>query len=213
MSGWTAIVVAKPWHAAKSRLDAPHRAALARAFTLDVVDAVTGSELVERVVMVSAERGLVPETRRRGVALVVDRPAVATGGLNTAVNHGWHWARRTAAGDPVVVIPADLPCLDPRSLDDALVRLGEHELAFVPDADELGTTLLSASCPDALRSAYGAGSAARHERLGLVRVPGAPLAARRDVDTLDDLATAVEIGVGPHTAAVLLDHGTRVRTA
>ena len=213
MSGWTAIVVAKPWHAAKSRLDAPHRASLARAFTLDVLEAVTASDLVERVVVVSAERGLVPETRRRGVALVVDWPAVATGGLNTAVNHGWRWARLTAPGSPVVVIPADLPSLEPRLLDEALARLGEHDLAFVPDADDVGTTLLSASVPDGLRSAYGPGSAARHERLGLTRVTGAPLAARRDVDTLDDLAAAVEIGVGPHTATVLQDHDARARTA
>ncbi len=203
MSGWTAIVVAKPWRAAKSRLDAPHRAALARAFTLDVLDAVTGSDLVERTVVVSAERGLVPETRQRGVALVVDRPAVATGGLNTAVNHGWRWARLTAPGDPVVVLPADLPSLDPRVLGEVLARLGEHDLAFVPDADDVGTTLLSASVPDGLRSAYGPGSAARHERLGLTRIPGAPLSVRRDVDTLDDLAAAAQIGVGPHTAAVL----------
>lgn len=144
---------------------------------------------------------------------MVDRPAVATGGLNTAVNHGWQWARRTAPRDPLVVLPADLPCLDAQALDDALARLAEHDLAFVPDADDIGTTLLSGSTPDHLRSAYGPGSAARHERLGLARVPGAGLAVRRDVDTLDDLTAAVEIGVGPHTAAVLQDHDTQARTA
>ncbi len=213
MTGWTAVVVAKPWHVAKSRLRTPHRAMLARAFTLDVLDAVTASDLVDRVVVVSAERGLVPETRRRGFALVVDRPAVATGGLDAAVDHGWHWARRAAAGDPVVVLPADLPSLEPRVLDGVLARLGELDLAFVPDADQVGTTLVSASCPEALRSAYGPGSAARHERLGLTRVQDVPHAVRRDVDTLADLTSAVQIGVGDHTAAVLLDHDSLLRTA
>ncbi len=42
---------------------------------------------------------------------------------------------------------------------------------------------------------------------------GASLAVRRDVDTLDDLAAAVAIGVGPHTAAALQDHDARARTA
>ena len=203
MTGWTAIVVAKPWGQAKSRLQSPQRATLARAFTLDVLDAVTGTVGVERVVVVSAEPTLVAETRRRDIALLVDRPLVATGGLNTAVNHGWHWAQRTAAGDPVVVLPADLPCLDTRILAETLARLAEHDRAFVPDVARGGTTLVSAACPVALRSAYGPESAARHERLGLTRLTDAPWAARRDVDTLDDLVEAVEFGVAPHTAAAV----------
>lgn len=211
MTGWTAIVVAKPWGLAKSRLQSPQRAALARAFTLDVLDAVTATHAVERVVVVSAEPSLVAEARRRDVALLVDRPLVATGGLNTAVNHGWHWAQRTAADDPVVVLPADLPCLDPQVLGQTLAMLADHDRAFVPDLERGGTTLVGAARPVALRSAYGPDSAARHERLGLARLTDVPWAVRRDVDTRDDLTEAVGIGVGPHTASVL-DLGSLVRT-
>ncbi len=205
MNAWTAVVVAKPWRFAKSRLQTPDRARLARAFTLDVLEAVTESAAVGRVVVVSAERGLVGEARRHQVALVADRPGGTTGGLNSAVSLGWHWAQRVAPHDPVVIVPADLPCLTPEILDVTLATMGRHERAFVPDLARGGTTLVSAVRPVELRSAYGPSSASRHERLGLVRLDGVDHAVRRDVDTLDDLAEARLLGLGPRTSAASAD--------
>jgi len=201
VTGWTVIVPAKPWRVAKSRLDAPDRVDLARAFALDVLDAVAGTPRVQRVVVVSAERGMVTEVRERDLALVADRPYGTTGGLNSAVGLGWRWAQQTAPDAPVVVVPADLPCLTPATLTAALQELGRHDRAFVPDLGRGGTTLVSASAPAVLTSAYGSGSAQRHERLGLTRVASVERAVRRDVDTAADLAEALALGVGPRTAA------------
>ncbi|WP_229052076.1 2-phospho-L-lactate guanylyltransferase [Aeromicrobium sp. Leaf350] len=199
MSGWTVIVPAKPWHLAKSRLRTVRRADLARAFLLDVLDVVAATDGVGRVVVVSAETGLAAEARRRDVALMADRPLGTPGRLNTAVSIGRRWAFAHAPCEPVAVVPADLPCLDPVALATTLAALGEHDRAFVPDLARGGTTLVSAATAGRLRTAYGTGSAARHQRLGLRRVEDVPLVVRRDVDTLEDLADALELGVGGHT--------------
>lgn len=199
MTGWTVVVPAKPWHLAKTRLRTVRRADLARAFLLDVLDVVAATEGVGRVVVVSAEPALAAEARRRDVAILADRPLGTPGRLNTAVTIGRGWAFTHAPSDPVVVVPADLPSLDPLALSATLSTLGDHERAFVPDLDRGGTTLVSAATAGRLRSAYGAGSAARHQRLGLRRVEDVPLVVRRDVDTLDDLADALDLGVGLHT--------------
>jgi 2-phospho-L-lactate guanylyltransferase (CobY/MobA/RfbA family) len=52
-------------------------------------------------------------------------------------------------------------------------------------------------------AAYGRESAARHLALGLRRLDEAPIAARHDVDTLEDLRLAAVLGVGARTAAAL----------
>jgi 2-phospho-L-lactate guanylyltransferase len=64
-----------------------------------------------------------------------------------------------------------------------------------------GTTLLAAAPGAALTPAYGAGSRAVHLASGAVELPGAA-GLRLDVDTPDDLAAALLLGVGAATAAV-----------
>ncbi len=79
--------------------------------------------------------------------------------------------------------------------------------AFLADASGVGTTMLMAR--DApLAPGFQGRSAARHRAGGAVpltdEVLGEPLAdARRDVDTEVDLVTAIDLGVGPFTAALL----------
>lgn len=202
MSEWTVIVPAKPWHLAKSRLQSPHRVALARAFTLDVLDTVTSTSGVARVVVVSAEPGVGAEARRQGAAIMVDRPLVSRGGLNVAVDLGRRWAQREAPGSPVAVVPADLPSLTPEDLVQTLRLLGRHEQAYVPDLGGEGTSVVAARCPAILRTAYGRSSDEKHEGLGLTRVLSVPPSARSDVDTYDDLLRARSLGVGRHTQDV-----------
>lgn len=200
MSGWTVIVPVKPWRLAKSRLRTMRRADLARAFTLDVLDALCSTKDIERIVMVSAESQLGVEARVRGIDMVVDRPLLSPDGLDIAVQLGRRWAMRTAPSSPLVVVPADLPCLTSAVLGETLRHLDVDGGAFVPDLARGGTTLVGASRPSLLRTSYGHGSAERHRALGMSREIAVPLAVRRDVDTLDDLAHARALGLGPHTS-------------
>ena len=79
--------------------------------------------------------------------------------------------------------------------------------AFCADADGTGTTLLLAAAARALDPRFGEGSAARHRASGAVALDGAWPGLRRDVDTGDDLCAAAELGLGPHTRAVLAPTG------
>ena len=74
----------------------------------------------------------------------------------------------------------------------------EHQSSFVPDAADEGTTILLGRIPTAR---FGPASQARHLAAGAAPLL-APLGARLDVDTLEDLQAAAELGLGERTAAV-----------
>jgi 2-phospho-L-lactate guanylyltransferase len=201
MTTWTAIVPIKPWAIAKARLDLlpQHRKELARAFSLDIIDAVTSADRVGAVVIVSAERGVQALARTLNAAIVEDRPLLEADPLNRAVMLGAHWGRAMRPQSPVVVVPADLPAMSAAALDDALVQLEEHRSAFVPDRRGTGTTLLAARRPHQMRVAFGAASASEHRRLGHVPIASTDPAVRCDVDVLADLEAARSYGLGRHT--------------
>ena len=80
---------------------------------------------------------------------------------------------------------------------------GEHPLAFVPDADDDGTVLITALAAAGHRAAFGPHSRAAHLAAGYVELD-VPLdwGLRRDVDTAAQLA-ALSTRVGPRTRALL----------
>jgi 2-phospho-L-lactate guanylyltransferase len=204
VSGWTAIVPVKRWALAKSRLarDEDMRGRLARAFALDVLHELGRSAQVEAIVIVSAEAGLAPIAWRLGATVIVDRPLRSGNGLNLAIDAGRHWALARRPGDPVVVVPTDLPAMSAETLDNFLGSLGRRPRCFVPDAAGTGTTLLCAERPGDLDPAYGIGSALAHEARGHVARPDADARLRRDVDTVDDLAQARLLGLREESARV-----------
>ena len=134
------------------------------------------------------------------------------GGLNAALVHGAAILRRADPGTPVGAVQADLPALRPSELDEAvhdaaaLFASGARR-AFCPDAQGTGTTLLLAAASTPLDPRFGARSAARHRASGAVPLVQAGPGLRRDVDTGDDLCAAAELGLGPHTRAVLAPTG------
>lgn len=178
---------------AKSRLAAglaPERhAEVVSAIRADTLAAVRAAPLVARVLVIGDRAG-------DGVALVQSSP-----GLNGALRDGAGYARTQWPGDGVAALVGDLPALRPDELDAALSIAAGHAAAFVADADGTGTTLLTAGPAALLQPRFGAGSAARHGEIAVAITAGAGL--RHDVDTVDDLATAARLGVGPRTAAVL----------
>jgi len=191
----------KPASAGKTRLSVPgvDRAALAAAIARDTIDAAAQTPGVAAVVVVTGD----PET----VATVPSAPGAPVtvqadpgGGLNTAIAAG----AAGHAGHPRAALLGDLPALRPGELAAALRSAATLERAVVPDAEGIGSTLLTATAGVAWDSAFGADSFARHRGLGAVPIAAdAASGLRRDIDTVAQLQQLDGRGAGPRTTALL----------
>jgi 2-phospho-L-lactate guanylyltransferase len=196
---WGLVVPVKRLALAKTRLSSYGDAArqeLALAFALDVVAAALAATTVSDVVVVSDDPRATRALADAGARVVSDRPDA---GLNPALEHG---AAQLAASLGIATVSADLPALRPADLDAALSQVPPEGRGFVVDVAGTGTTLLAAAAGVALSPAYGAGSRDVHLRSGAVELPGAP-GLRLDVDTPEDLAAALGLGVGAATDAAV----------
>jgi 2-phospho-L-lactate guanylyltransferase len=201
---FTAVLPVKELALAKSRLGpaSPARSALALAMAQDVAVA---AGLVCTVLVVTDDplaASDIPATH-----IEPDRPR---SGLTAAVVHGVAVALRRDPGTGVVVLAADLPALRPAALAAVLRALDRPEpptprtAGVVADAAGIGTVLLAAAAGTTLVPAFEGGSFAKHRAGGAVDLTGlADAGMRRDVDTVADLAAAVQLGVGAATAAAL----------
>ncbi|WP_280718471.1 2-phospho-L-lactate guanylyltransferase [Kitasatospora sp. MAP5-34] len=201
--GWSLVLPVKPLALAKSRLGpfaGARRPELALAFALDTVTAALACPLVGRVLVVTQDTCAARQLARLGAVVVDGEP---DGGLNPALAHGAEYARRIAPRAPLAVLSADLPALRPAELARVLGAVPPAGRAFLADTPGIGTTLLACSPGARLGPAFGGGSRARHAAGGAYEIglPDVP-SVRRDVDTGADLAEALALGVGPHTAAV-----------
>ncbi|MFJ9817851.1 2-phospho-L-lactate guanylyltransferase [Streptomyces sp. NPDC101151] len=201
---WTLVIPLKPLARAKSRLSDTAadgvRPGLALAFAQDTVAAVLACPAVADVAVVTNDTLAGRELAALGARIVPDTPG---SGLNAALTHGVAAVREMRPRGAVAALNADLPALRPLELSRVLDAAAEFPRAFLADAAALGTTLLAAAPGRELRPAFGTDSRARHRtsgaaELGLTDVDS----VRQDVDTGEDLRTALALGVGPHTAAV-----------
>ncbi len=214
MTDWTVLVPIKPWALSKSRLcvDPESTAVLARAFAQDVMAAVYGSRHTGTIVIISAEAEALPLSRKYGAVVLQDRPLLTPDPLNQAVMSGVHWAQRMRAASPLAVVPADLACMTTEDFDNALDLLGQRDRSYVPDTSGNGTTILASRIPAQIVPSYGPDSAHQHSTNG-AWVSTAHARVRHDIDTLDDLDLAEQLGVGKHTAAALWNVGERLTFA
>lgn len=193
---WTVVVPAKALPAAKSRLldassGAQAHARLAAALRADTVAAALATPEVGRVLLVVDVAYAPPE----GVEVLVQTSA----GLNPALAEGAAFAARSWPADGIAALLGDLPALTASELSATLGAAAGVERGFVPDAVGTGTTLLTARPGVVLEPRFGADSASRHALLA-TPLPAGP-GLRQDVDTMDDLQIALELGVGPATLA------------
>jgi 2-phospho-L-lactate guanylyltransferase len=128
-------------------------------------------------------------------------------GLNEGLSEAASFAAQRWPTDGIAALVGDLPALHSEELAAALADAADHPRAFVADAAETGTTLLTARPGVPLRPAFGRGSAARHARHA-VAVSGGP-GLRTDVDTVEDLSQAELLGFGLSTRSVTADSRTR----
>ncbi|WP_309141749.1 2-phospho-L-lactate guanylyltransferase [Streptomyces griseicoloratus] len=200
---WTLVVPVKPLARAKSRLsdtaDDRVRPGLALAFAQDTVAAALACPAVADVAVVTDDPRAGRELAALGAGIVHDEPG---DGLNAALAHAAAAVRHARPESPVAALNADLPALRPMELARVLEAAAHFPRAFLPDAAGIGTTLLAVAADHELDPAFGTESRARHRASGAVELPlDAVDSVRQDVDTGDDLRTALALGVGPHTAA------------
>ena len=198
------MIPLKPLARAKSRLadTAAHglRPGLALAFAQDTVAAAAACPAVRDVAVVTDDALAGRELAALGARIVPDEPG---GGLNAALEHAAAAVRAERPESAVAALNADLPALRPAELARTLDAAAEFPRAFLPDAAEIGTTLLTARPGRELRPAFGPDSRARHRASGAVELGLTGVdSVRQDVDTGADLRTALALGVGPRTAAM-----------
>lgn len=198
-SGVAVVVPVKRLAFAKSRLgvEPAVRRDLALGFALDTVAALAGCPDVGGVLVVTSDPLVARCVRRRRVRVVAEEGV----GLAVAVGTGLAAARREGA-ERVAVVPGDLPCLTPSDVGAVLAAAADAG-AYVPDRDGAGTTFVVGAPGVEPPTCYGPGSAGLHLARGLRPLADAPVRARHDVDTLDDLVAALALGTGEATLGAL----------
>lgn len=211
---WSLVVPLKPLVRAKSRLTRAtgehFRPRLALAFALDTVAAALTCALVRDVAVVTDDPVASGELLALGARVVPDAPA---GGLNAALAHGAEAVRAERPRAAVATLNADLPALRPSELEAVLAAAARFPRAFLADAANIGTTLLSAAPGRELAPAFGGPSRARHLASGAreIELEGVT-SVRRDVDTGADLSAALALGVGPRTLRNTAPIAARIAT-
>jgi 2-phospho-L-lactate guanylyltransferase len=187
-------------------LDARQRSAVVAGLlerTLDALEAWAGAAVIH---VVSPDPAVMPIARARGA-----RPLLQPDeGLNEAIVAA-RMVATEAGATALLIIPGDLPDLDPASLE-ALVEAADAALAagagqpvvvIAPADARSGTNALLVSPPDAIAPGFGPGSLERHLRAAEAAGASTQLvvdaALGFDLDTPDDLAV-----LGPARLAELL---------
>jgi len=204
------VIALKPIEHAKSRLVVPDplRRRVAWTMALDTLSALCRA--LPHVLVVSDQPALEARLRYAGIAAEVISESGHVG-MNSALSRGAR-TLHTQGFSSVLACVGDLPALQPESVLRILDASQSHPRSFVADASGVGTTMLVAHDVE-LAPQFQGRSAAAHHASGAVSLSaeaiGSPIAdARRDVDTEADLATAIALGVGSATDA-LIDHGRR----
>ena len=204
MKRWQVLVPVKGTTQAKTRLgDAfgPHRPRLALAFARDTVTAAMNCSLVADVTVTTGDPSAAAAFAGIGAHVFED---AASDGLNAAISVAVRELPRLRDASGIAVLLGDLPALTPSALERALELAGSHDVAFVPDAKDSGTTLLCARSSQLVQPRFGVASAAAHEATGAVRLRDPRLTSlRHDVDDVADLLIALRLGVGQHTGELL----------
>ncbi|WP_162256302.1 2-phospho-L-lactate guanylyltransferase [Arthrobacter sp. Soil736] len=189
-------------HSGTGKIGPALRHELALGFLRDTVTAAAAAASVRRIIIVSSDPAAVMNGPK---ILMLADPGQ---GLNAAVDAGFAFARSLTSGIPVAAITADLPSLAAADLEYALEYAKHHPLTIVQDRAGTGTTMISARPGVRVHPLFGHRSRDAHLAACHILSPIPHRSTlRADVDTLDDLAAAVRIGVGDNTRAALIASG------
>lgn len=214
-----AIVPVKQFHLAKQRLapglSSGERSDLFRAMVADVLDCLQRTPGIARILVVTREPAARALAENAGASVLEE----AAGDLVTAVTQAAA-AAAAAGARGIVIVPGDLPLIDPRDLQAVLAahdpaRNGDRAVTLVSDADGVGTNCLACTPPQIIPFRFGATSCADHLRAArdagveptLMQRPGLAL----DIDTPSDLAEFAACGHRGHAVAFLEASGIASR--
>lgn len=201
-----ALVPVRGLEAGKQRLgavlSATERRDLVRAMLEDVLAALSQSERVAILAVVSGDAAVARIAAAAGASVLPDVPG---GGLNPSLKAALAWLAAACPEYAAMVVAADLPTLSPGLLE-ASVLASAAEVVIARSLDG-GTNLLLQPPPGRVAPLFGDGSCARHSdaatRAGLsLAVLDHPLLAR-DLDTPEDLAAILPLLGGGRTLQVL----------
>jgi 2-phospho-L-lactate/phosphoenolpyruvate guanylyltransferase len=160
-----AVVVARTGPSAKSRLalslSPTQRAALARRMLRAVLEACARTNLGGTLVVTETDAGAALASELGALAL--PDPGA---GLNAAVSLGLDLVAQQAPGTAALVLPGDVPLVQPTDLHAMVDAAGEHQrvVVVVPDAVRRGTNALLVRPPRLIEPSFGEPSFERHLR-------------------------------------------------
>lgn len=201
MNGFEVVIALRPPDRAKSRLalEPEHREALAVAMATDTVVAALDSDFVRSVSLVCPDERLRQWLTHLPVAVLTGEPV---GDLNSALRYAAAFVRR-AGSAPVALMSADLPAATGPAISTVLDVARFHP-CVVPDAAGTGTTMLALPSECQAIPQFGLSSLQHHQQAGAIVLAAPGLEGlRTDVDTVEDLRAAADIGLGEQTRAVL----------
>jgi 2-phospho-L-lactate/phosphoenolpyruvate guanylyltransferase len=185
-------------------LDGPDRARLTAAMLEDMLAAVVRCEEAAATWVVTPTPELAELAGRCGARAILqdDRQ----NGLNAAFGQALALVGEQAPYDSVVLMPGDLPLLEPDDLGAAIRLLRTHGVVLAPSLDG-GTGLVGMRAGAPLEPAFGPDSFRRHaaeaRRAGLSIAVVVAGSLSHDVDRPDDLAHLLEHGPSTRAAAFL----------
>jgi 2-phospho-L-lactate/phosphoenolpyruvate guanylyltransferase len=162
MSLW-AVVPIKPLRRGKSRLAKDYsdedRMNLNREMLVHTVERLKKVKGVEKILVVSRDPEALAIARDHGAQTLLES---GNPGLNLALTRATLIAKAYKARG-VLVIPADLPLLDPDDVQEMIsMANGKPVVVIAPDRHNEGTNAMLVAPPDLIRFDYGKGSFDRH---------------------------------------------------
>lgn len=193
------LIAVKRLTAAKTRLapvlSASARESLVLAMLVDTVSAASAVPAVTSITVVTPDPDAAAAARELGAQVLMDP---TPDGHHNPLNNALSAAERASVAPNIVVLQGDLPALKPHELSEALADAQHHPRSFVGDRHGTGTSALFAfGVP--LDPRFGAESTRHHTDSGAVELRGSWPGLRCDIDTPDDLAAALHLGLGPAT--------------
>jgi len=165
MSLW-AIVPIKPLRRGKSRLSEilseKKRYQLNHYLFFNTIEILKQVSEISDILVVSRDSDVLTESRELGVRTVTEN---GTPELNNALRRASLFSKAFSR-EGVLIVPADLPLLTPRDVQDFLVQRTQPPMVVIsPDRRRQGTNMLLVNPAELLTFSYGQDSFNRHVAL------------------------------------------------
>lgn len=187
-------------------LSREERVRLAWAMFEDVSRAVCATTKADSIVLVSSFEPAIERARALRWDVLVEQ-------FQESESASIDWASSVLAGrgfDTVLRLPADIPLVDPRDIDELIsIELRSHAAVLVPSLEGTGTNAIARMPPDLFPSRFGPDSLALHKREA-ARVGAECLIVNNtrialDIDEPADLKLLLETGGCSKTLSLICE--------